>query len=230
MIAETTFGAQRRAHQAVPARAGRAVLDLRVPAADHGCARHRLSQPGPDHEPGRRRSPARERQRARRPWPLAGDGASPCAILEPAAPRAAAARGGRAGGRAAGLAGGAVRLPLRSHAARRAGRPPAGRRAPAAPGRAAGSVGHPRRDRGGARRPLRRLAGAGPARDAAAQRRHVGRRLQHRERAPAQAAQAPGRHAHAAQPLPAVVPASRACCSCPFRSSSCSRSPASPSG
>ena len=67
-------------------------------------------------------------------------------------------------------------------------------------------VADPRRDRGRARRALRRLAGPGAARHAAPQRRDVGGRLQHRQRAPAQAAQAPGRDAHAPRPLPALVP------------------------
>ncbi len=123
----------------------------------------------------------------------------------------------------------AVRLPVRSHPPRCAGGPPAGRRAPAATGGPPGSLAHPRRDRGGARRPLRRLVGAGAARHAAAQRRDVGRRLQHRERPPAQAAQAPGRHAHAPEPLPAVVPGLWSAVRAPPGASSCSRSPASPS-
>ena len=79
------------------------------------------------------------------------------------------------------------------------------------------------------RRPLRRLAGAGAARHAAPQRRDVGDRLQHRQRAPAQAAEAAGRDARCAAATTCSRSGSPACCSFRCRCWCCSRSRASPS-
>ena len=112
-------------------------------------------------------------------------------------------------------------------------RPEAGRRPRPRRRRAAARRRPPRprgQPRGGderARRPLRRLPGAGADRHEPDERRHVGHRLRARRHAHQEAAAAAARDADARRRLPGGADGRRAWCSRSWRSASCWASPAS---